>query len=127
MFQMPTIFKRLKSKISRIIQKISMSKINKKQQEIINFIKIQLVQLENCKTNDERVLICFIIFDYIINNIDLIQTYETPKWIRFKSEIILKYKTILQSLNERQSYLNESEYQLFILLIESHSKMSILM
>ena len=127
MFQMPTIFKRLKSIISRIIQKISMSKINKKQQEIINFIKIQLVQLENCKTNDERVLICFIIFDYIINNIDLIQTYETPKWIRFKSEIILKYKTILQSLNERQSYLNESEYQLFILLIESHSKMSILM
>jgi len=124
---MPTIFKRLKSIISRIIQKISMSKINKKQQEIINFIKIQLVQLENCKTNDERVLICFIIFDYIINNIDLIQTYETPKWIRFKSEIILKYKTILQSLNERQSYLNESEYQLFILLIESHSKMSILM
>ena len=124
---MPTIFKRLKSKISRIIQKISMSKINKKQQEIINFIKIQLVQLKNCKTNDERVLICFIIFDYIINNIDLIQTYETPKWIRFKSEIILKYKTILQSLNERQSYLNESEYQLFILLIESHSKMSILM
>jgi len=127
MFQMPTIFTRLKSKISRIIQKISMSKINKNQQEIINFIKIQLVQLENCKTNDERVLICFIIFDYIINNIDLIQTYETPKWIRFKSEIILKYKTILQSLNERQSYLNESEYQLFILLIESHSKMSILM
>jgi len=124
---MPTIFTRLKSKISRIIQKISMSKINKNQQEIINFIKIQLVQLENCKTNDERVLICFIIFDYIINNIDLIQTYETPKWIRFKSEIILKYKTILQSLNERQSYLNESEYQLFILLIESHSKMSILM
>jgi len=124
---MSTIFKRLKSKISRIIQKISMSKINKKQQEIINFIKIQLVQFENCKTNDERVLICFIIFDYIINNIDLIQTYETPKWIRFKSEIILKYKTILQSLNERQSYLNESEYQLFILLIESHSKMSILM
>ena len=126
MFQMPTIFKRLKSKISRIIQKISMSKINKKQQEIINFIKIQLVQLENCKTNDERVLICFIIFDYIINNIDLIQSYNTLKWIRIKSAISLKYMLILESLNERQTQLNENELQLYKMLWCSHSKMSIL-
>ena len=124
---MLSIFKRIKLKISRIIQKISMSKINKEQHEIINFIKIQLVQFENSKTNDERVLICFTIFDYIINNIDLIQSYDTSMWVMFKSEIILKYKSILQLLNERQSKLNESEYQLFILLIESHSKMSILM
>jgi len=36
----------------------------KKQEEIFNFIKIQLVQFENNKTKDDNVLTCFIIFDY---------------------------------------------------------------
>jgi len=95
-----------------------------KQQEIFNFIKIQL---ENCKTNDECELTCFIIFDYIINNIDLIQSYNTLKWIRIKNALILKYMLILESLNERQTQLNENELKLFRLLMNSYSKMSILM
>jgi hypothetical protein len=98
----------------------------KKQEEIFNFIKIQLVQFENNKTKDDNVLTCFIIFDYIVKNIDLIQSYNTLKWVRIKSALILKYKLILESLNERQTQLNENELKLFKMLYESHSKISIL-
>lgn len=99
----------------------------KKEEEISNFIKTQLLQFENNKTNDdEHVLICFIIFDYIIKNIDLIHSYNTLKWVRIKSAFILKYKLILESLNERQTKLNENELKLFKMLWYAHSKMSIL-
>ena len=98
----------------------------KKQEEIFNFIKIQLVQFENNKTKDDNVLTCFIIFDYIVKNIDLIQSYNTLKWVRIKSAISLKYMLILESLNERQTQLNENELQLYKMLWCSHSKMSIL-
>ena len=98
----------------------------KKQEEISNFIKLQLLQFENNKTNDDHVLTCYIIFDYIIKNIDLIQSYNTLKWVRIKSAISLKYMLILESLNERQTQLNENELQLYKMLWCSHSKMSIL-
>jgi len=97
-----------------------------KEQEITNFIKKQLVKFENNKTNDERVLTCFTIFDYILNNIELIQSYDTLKWVRIKNALILKYKLILEFLNERQTQLNENELKLFRLLMKSHAKMSTL-
>ena len=94
-----------------------------KEQEITNFIKKKLVKFENNKTNDEHVLTCFTIFDYILNNIELIQSYDTLKWERIKSALVLKYILILESLNERQTQLNKNELKLFKLLFYSYEKM----
>jgi hypothetical protein len=98
-----------------------------KQKEILNFIKIQLVQLENNNTNDEHVLTSFIIFDYIINNIDLIQSYDTSEWVRIKNSLSLKYMLILEYLNDKQTQLSKNELKLFRLLWNSYEKMCILM
>ena len=83
--------------------------------------------MKNCKTNDECELTCFIIFDYIINNIDLIQSYDTSEWVRIKNSLSLKYMLILEYLNDQQTQLSKNELKLFRLLWNSYEKMCILM
>jgi hypothetical protein len=112
----------------------SMSYAKRSQQEFINFIKIELVQFENSKTNDGRALKCFNIFDYILKHVEVIQSFDSLKWYKFKNIVFIKYNTILQTLSIKKynsvlqtgkSVLTINEKKLLSLLVKSRTKISI--